>query len=436
MAATKLTVLVALALCSCQSASPRERLDRRGVPFTTEAFVERAKQGSAEVVRLFLAAGMDPNATLPGGGTAIAWAVNGGHADVVRALLEAGADVNVPAGNDGMTLLMLAAQRGDSSLVRLLLDAKADVDERDGFGNSALLQAVGSGKADAVELLLEHEADPNVSTQQNGATPLTAAAAGGATDIVRLLIAHGAHLNAREAAFGMTPLAVAAFKGEAATVRTLLDAGADPNAVNKFGQSALDVATAQGYREVVALLERSSPPAGGVAPRGAFAQAGIEPPEGWVLADPFTDRTPYWPGRTRLRTTHDPTGTRRALLRSPLEAQSQAFLILGDSAHWGAALAKQLDELDGHPLVQPRRRGETRTKDGVAISFRVYRMLPGLIAGEDLTYLLGSASIGERVFVVDAGGVSESFDPEVVLNSLGSLDLGKVSAASDGEGES
>ena len=60
-----------------------ERLKRKGVEGTVEAFLETAFKGEAELIKEFIAAGLDVNATLEGR-TALMWASWRGHAEAVH----------------------------------------------------------------------------------------------------------------------------------------------------------------------------------------------------------------------------------------------------------------------------------------------------------------------------------------------------------------
>jgi S1-C subfamily serine protease len=69
----------------------RRELQQRGVPYSEEQFLRQIKSGNADLVGLFLQAGISPNAALDGD-TAIATAAKAGHREIVGLLLKAGAD--------------------------------------------------------------------------------------------------------------------------------------------------------------------------------------------------------------------------------------------------------------------------------------------------------------------------------------------------------
>jgi ankyrin repeat protein len=110
----------------------------------------------------------------------------------------------------------------------------------------------------------------------DGRTPLHYAVAGGHSDMITFLTLHGADLSAGPE----SPLLTAVDYPHPAIAseisRTLLMNASDPNAARRDGRTALDLATARGYRDIVSLLVHrgaTGPQASGVtAERVSFAQ--------------------------------------------------------------------------------------------------------------------------------------------------------------------
>ncbi len=76
----------------------------------------------------------------------------------------------------GLTPLLHAARQGHVEAIEVLLDRDAEIDRTGGGdGTSPLLIATINGQFDAAMLLLERGADPNIASSVNGATPLFAA---------------------------------------------------------------------------------------------------------------------------------------------------------------------------------------------------------------------------------------------------------------------
>lgn len=88
-----------------------------------------------------------------------------------------------------------------------------------------------------IALLLEHNADQNV-TDKEGRTPLIIAASYQDNDTVPLLIKHGAIIN-RQDKKGYTALMRIVVVGDIEKTKLLIDHGAEINKQNKYGETAL-----------------------------------------------------------------------------------------------------------------------------------------------------------------------------------------------------
>lgn len=124
---------------------------------------------------------------------------------------------------DGFTALQLACFFGQPACARLLVERGANVEaaSKNGMELRALHGAAAGRSAEALELLLEHGAEPN--SQQHG---------------------------------GWTALHAAVNAGDARMVRALLGRGAHPELQNEFGQSALDLAREKKDAALLRLFER------------------------------------------------------------------------------------------------------------------------------------------------------------------------------------
>jgi hypothetical protein len=133
-------------------------------------------------VQALLEAGVDVNCCEPQCRAAVDSAVLPGNEAILKLLLAAGMDPHACDRLDGSTLLMRAVTLGHSEAVRLLLDAGADVDEPNMYGDTALVEAAAEGNLDMVRLLLDAGATPNLGF------PATALEAShGNAEVARLL---------------------------------------------------------------------------------------------------------------------------------------------------------------------------------------------------------------------------------------------------------
>lgn len=158
------------------------------------------------------------------------------------------------------------AERGDTGKVREFLDKGADVNF---FSKSrmmtALHMAVLRSHLEVARLLVERGADANLTE------PLATACSYGNSDAVALLLDAGADPNLSNEA-RVTPLMVAAKFCTPAVVRGLIDAGGDLALRSHEGKSALDVARESKWKETAALLEQAG---GGQAPHAPVPAATI-----------------------------------------------------------------------------------------------------------------------------------------------------------------
>ncbi|HWX43674.1 MAG TPA: ankyrin repeat domain-containing protein [Blastocatellia bacterium] len=190
------------------SQEARAELQRRGIEFTPKAFVASAEEKlDTELIKIFLDAGIDPNARGDSGETALMHAANSGNDAGVELLLKSGARI-AQVDDKGQTALHWAAQGPFASkCVALLLDRGADPNSRTRDGVTPLMQPVivpflgDLGESfhmqfvDTVKILLDRGADVNAKTKDGGTT-LMRAGIGGNTSIVKMLLERGADVKA------------------------------------------------------------------------------------------------------------------------------------------------------------------------------------------------------------------------------------------------
>jgi uncharacterized protein len=234
----------------------RAELQRIPVEYSTDAFIKSAESGKAGLVRLFLQAGMDPNAADRYGVTALMHAAGNGDLTVMEMLLKAGAEVNTGTKRSKSTALGSAARAGKIDAMRRLLKAGAS---KASFDDS-LLAAIRGGHVDAVRLLLDQGANPR---PDEGTIAVSLAVSPKErprlTEILNLLLQRGWRVNAR-LPDGQTALMLASLEKNIPLMELLLQAGAhvDPQcecpAILGGGHTALTLASFSGSEQAVRLL--------------------------------------------------------------------------------------------------------------------------------------------------------------------------------------
>jgi hypothetical protein len=230
--------------------------------------------GDAATVRAALAAGEAVD-TMADGWTPLHVAVEAGAAEVVRLLLEAGADPNLRNASGYTPIqIMMICEVHTPQLARLLIDAGADagsplhrailVGEEltpdllrfasavDYAGNNALHTAIGVRRPDLIELLAS-SGTPVDGVDEDLTTPLMEAAAMGENAAIDALIRLRASLEMQDVN-GRTALIFAAGNAHEASARLLLDAGANVNAQDRFGNTALHYAYENEEFDIARLL--------------------------------------------------------------------------------------------------------------------------------------------------------------------------------------
>ena len=102
----------------------------------------------------------------------------------------------------------------------------------------------------------------------------------------------------------------------------------------------------------------------------------------------------------------------------------QAYLFVGPTA----TLKPMFDEANTYyrdnVMIERDATKQWKLLDGTAVSVESARYLPGPLTGNDATMLLASATKGDRMLLVNAGGPTSSFDVEQLKTFLATLRLG------------
>mmetsp|Transcript_10385 Transcript_10385/g.26025 ORF Transcript_10385/g.26025 Transcript_10385/m.26025 type:complete len:340 (-) Transcript_10385:55-1074(-) len=176
----------------------------------------------------------------------------GGHAEIGRMLLRIGADPNLQD-EAGVCPLHIAARVNCAELVQVLGEEGAEIDAVvASSGATPLTEAAGADAAAACDALLAFGAEIE-QTERGNLRPLAASAAAGARNALKVLLDAGSVVDAPPGSESM-PLHEAVGKGHAECARLLLEAGAKVDASCLLRGTSLHIACRKARDEVVVLL--------------------------------------------------------------------------------------------------------------------------------------------------------------------------------------
>lgn len=130
------------------------------------------------------------------------------------------------------------------------------VNARDQYGRTTLSYAAEMNSMEAVRLLVDAGADPNMEPEARefeGFTPLLYAAHRGHEDTVTVLLDSGADVNSKDR-LAQNALAHASHSDSQAVARILLERGCDPDSEDHLQRNTLLLAAKEGCEGVVKLL--------------------------------------------------------------------------------------------------------------------------------------------------------------------------------------
>ena len=193
--------------------------------------------------------------------TPLHYAARNSRHGMTQFLLEQGASINTKNLNSNTPLTLAAYCGSAKSVMEILKDSSCQVELRDSWGKNVLLIAIEKNEKLIVTEILNHRRGRWLVNEKDDEdkTPLHVVAKHGYVDILDLLLNTNncdvIALNSSKE----TPLHVAAYNGNATIVQRLLDY-LDEQSIelirdeDKYGNTALHVASEQGQLDVVELL--------------------------------------------------------------------------------------------------------------------------------------------------------------------------------------
>ncbi|KAI8810191.1 ankyrin repeat-containing domain protein [Cladochytrium replicatum] len=197
---------------------------------------------STELIDFCLRKGLDINAVDNEGYTPLAEAARSGDSDAFDYLLSKGAKSDIPL-PEGMTLLMVVAEKLSSSTATGLIESGADVNAKDKYGQTALLYTAKNDSygEEVATCLLKHGASVDVLDKDGNNMlfkELSRDSWLSSAPVCLLLLKNGSKIMG-VSSLGETTLHLAVNKNDATLIRILIHSGADIDAKDNFGKTPL-----------------------------------------------------------------------------------------------------------------------------------------------------------------------------------------------------
>ena len=220
------------------------------------ALQHAVQENELEILELLLEAGASPDTRrLEEGLPVVIDAAQRRHWPSMWTLLLWGADVNIQ-GLRGSLLHALAGAQNVAPIMEILLRVfGANVNQQSYASQTPLHIAVSANRPELVKILLEHDADPNSASRVRD-TPLHIAVKQDRPELLKILLEHGANPNSASSVVRDTPLHVAVRENKSGLVRILLRHGADPNSASSVRDTPLHIAVRANRPRLVRILLR------------------------------------------------------------------------------------------------------------------------------------------------------------------------------------
>lgn len=211
-----------------------------------------AKIGDVIAIRILIEKGARINAKDVNGMTPLHHAAYSGHLFAVKILLQYKADINAQE-KRGITILQAAICNSQIIIMQELLIHSLNINATDVRGWTALHWAARQGLTQAVNILVQKNADIHAICHVNQPyTALHIACEYGFNDIAEILLIAGAKIHGNFSGH-ISPLFCAVGEGHISTVKFMLNKGAKANAIIQ-SISLLHVAAKFGFTEIITIL--------------------------------------------------------------------------------------------------------------------------------------------------------------------------------------
>eukprot|EP01015_Nassula_variabilis_P005856 TRINITY_DN1440_c0_g2_i9.p1 TRINITY_DN1440_c0_g2~~TRINITY_DN1440_c0_g2_i9.p1 ORF type:complete len:1034 (-),score=302.89 TRINITY_DN1440_c0_g2_i9:4-3060(-) len=196
---------------------------------------------STATLEYLLTKGVDPREGDFFKNTPLMIACQSGRAHNAKILLEGDNPVDVNAkSKEGMAAIHFAALTGSTACIEVLLEHGANIDLPGKMRMTPLIIAASKGHLDCVKLLLEKKAKINAKDKLKR-NALVLACRNGHLKVASVLLRRGIPFNEPDSSKNF-PIHYAAGYGFQECIDILIQAGADPNVLNSWNLTALNVA--------------------------------------------------------------------------------------------------------------------------------------------------------------------------------------------------